>query len=1052
MFSRFFIYRPIFASVISIVIVLVGTLSISLLPVESMPDITPPSVQVSTSYPGASAAVVAESVTAPLEEKINGVENMIYMSSKSAGDGSCNITVTFEVGTDVDMATVLTQNRVNEALPVLPQEVKRQGVKVEKRATNITLMINMVSPDGEYDELFISNYVTTRIKDVLARVTGVSKVEVFGAKDFGMRIWIDPLLLRARGLTTADLTQALQEQNIQVAAGQIGGQPAPKDQPFEYAINTLGRLQTVEQFENIIVKRGKEGQLVRVRDVSRVELGAQSYKWYAELDGAPSIAVAIYPAPGANALNVADGIKAQMNTLSADFPEGLDYRIIYDTTEYITQSIKEVVSTLLVAVLLVVFTVYLFLQDFRTTLVPAITIPVSLLGTFAVMLALGLSINGLTMFGLILVIGIVVDDAIVVVENTLRIIDTEGLDSKAATAKSMVEITGPVVATTLVLLAVFVPTIVMPGITGRLYRPFAITISVATLFSSLNALTLSPALCGMLLRPSKERTKGFFGLFNRTLDTTTTGYIRLIKTLFRRAVFTGLIFIGLLVAAWFSVTSLPTGFVPSEDEGWFLVAAQLPDAASLGRTEEVMDDVAEILDGNEAIRGAIVIGGYNLLDSVVSSNAGAVWVVLKHWDERSTPETQIQAVVDSLNREFSEIQGAVVFAVRPPPIQGLGTTGGFQMELQDRGGVGVDVLQQVALDLVDQGRAHPMLTGLNTTFRAGVPQLFVDVDREKAKKLNVPLDVIFNTLQANLGSAYVNDFNLFGRVWKVFVQADEEFRNDSGDITRLEVRSLDGRMIPLSTLVQVRNTVGPTTLSRYNLYTSASVTGSEAAGYSSGQSIQAMQEIASNTLPPSMGFEWTGVTYQQLAAGGAAGFIFALALVFVYLFLSAQYESWTLPLGVMLTVPIAVLGAAVATLIRGFDNNIYMQIGLVLLIGLSAKSAILIVEFANQLHQEGVPVYDAGVKASGLRFRAILMTAFSFILGVMPLVLATGAGAASRVSLGTAVFGGMLFATIGGLIITPYLYYVVQTMSDKMSRKKGPDAAPPADGGEAVAS
>jgi HAE1 family hydrophobic/amphiphilic exporter-1 len=541
MFSRFFIYRPIFASVIAIVIVLVGVISIPLLPIESMPTITPPSVQVTTSYPGAGASVVAESVTAPMEEKINGVENMLYMSSKSASDGSCNITVTFEVGTDVDMATVLVQNRVNEATPVLPEEVKRQGVKVEKQSTNITLMINMVY--------------------------------IMGAKDFGMRVWINPDRLRARGLTTMDLTNALREQNIQVAAGQIGGQPAPKDQPFEYSISTLGRLQTVEQFENIIVKRGEQGQLVRVRDVARVELGAQSYLWFAKLDGAPSIAVSVYPAPGANALNIAEGIKAEVDRLSADFPDDLEARILYDTTEYILQSLKEVVTTLIIAILLVVFTVYIFLQDVRTTLVPAITIPVSLLGTFAVMLALGLSINGLTMFGLILVIGIVVDDAIVVVENTLRIIDTEGLDAKAATAKSMVEITGPVVATTLVLLAVFVPTIVMPGITGRLYRPFAITISVATLFSSLNALTLSPALCGMLLRPSVERKKGIFGLFNRVLDSGTTGYGSIVKMLLRRSAFTAIIVGGLLVATYFGMTAMPTGFVPSEDEGYFMVAA-----------------------------------------------------------------------------------------------------------------------------------------------------------------------------------------------------------------------------------------------------------------------------------------------------------------------------------------------------------------------------------------------------------------------------------------------------------------------------------------------
>jgi len=1050
MFSRFFIYRPIFASVISVVIVLIGVLSIPLLPVESMPDITPPSVQVSTSYPGASAAVVAESVTAPLEEKVNGVENMIYMSSKSASDGSCNITVTFEVGTDVDMATVLTQNRVNEALPVLPEEVKRQGVKVAKKSTNVVLMVNMVSPDGSLDELFISNYVTTRIKDVLARVDGVSEVKVFGAKDFGMRIWIDPLLLRARALTTVDLIQALREQNVQVAAGQIGGQPAPSDQPFEYAINTLGRLQSVEQFENIIVKRGEEGQLVRVRDVARVELGAQSYKWYAQLDGAPSIAMGIYPAPGENALAVADGIKGAMAELSRDYPPGLDHRILYDTTEYITQSIKEVVTTLIVAVFLVVATVFVFLQDFRTTLVPAITIPVSLLGTFGVMLAIGLSINGLTMFGLVLVIGIVVDDAIVVVENTMRIIDTEGLDAKQATAKSMVEITGPVVATTLVLLAVFVPTIVMPGISGRLYRPFAITISVATLFSSLNALTLSPALCGMLLRPSRERRKGFFGLFNRTLDRTTSGYHTVVQMLLRRAALAALIFAGLLAATFFGITSIPTAFVPSEDEGYLMVAAQLPDAASLGRTQRVMDQVAAIIQDTPGVRGSVVVGGFSLLDSVVAPNAGVSWIVLDHWDDRDTPETQIEAIANSLNRRFAGIEGAVVFAVRPPPIQGLGTVGGFQMELQDRGGAGLELLQKVAYDLVAQGVQHPVLTGMNTTFRSGVPQLFLKVDREKAKRLGVPLDVVFNTLQANLGSAYVNDFNLFGRVWRVMVQADEPYRMSRNDISRLEVRSSAGRMVPLATLLEVQDTVGPTVVSRYNLYPSASITGDAAEGYSSGQATAAMQQLAATTLPPSIGFEWTGVTFQELAAGNVAGFIFALALVFVYLFLAAQYESWSLPLGVMLTVPIAVLGAALATLVRGLDNNVYMQIGLVLLIGLAAKSAILIVEFANQLRGEGKSAFEAAVEAARMRFRAILMTAFSFILGVIPLVIATGAGAQSRVSLGTAVFGGMLLGTVGGLIVTPFLYFSVQSLSEKLGRRKPAEPAPAPVDGEVV--
>lgn len=1038
MFSRFFIYRPIFASVISIVIIIVGAISIPLLPVESMPNITPPTVEVSAIYPGAGATVVAEAVTAPLEEKINGVEGMIYMTSKSASDGSSKIEVTFEIGTDIDMANVLVQNKVSEAEPALPEEVKKQGVKVKKKSTNITLMVNMVSPKGTYDELFISNYTTTRIKDVLARIPGISEVSIMGAKDFGMRIWLDPILLKARGLTTIDVIDALREQNVQVAAGQIGGSPSPKDQPFEYSITTLGRLENVEEFENIIVKTGDAGRLVRVKDISRVELGAQSYSWYAQLDGSPSIAVAIYQLPSANALDVAAGIRAAMDTLSIDFPEDFEYRILYDTTEYITQSIKEVITTLIVAMLLVVFTVYVFLQDVRTTLVPAITIPVSLLGTFAVMLALGLSINALTMFGLILVIGIVVDDAIVVVENTLRLIDDEGLDAKAATAKSMLEITGPVVATTLVLLAVFVPTIVMPGITGRLYRPFAITISVATVFSSINALTLSPALCGMLLRPSKERKTGIWGLFNRALDKTTVGYTAVVRGMLRKAVFVIILFAGFLVASYFGLISLPTGFVPSEDEGYIMVAAQLPDAASLGRTERVMDQVYEIISTQPGVRGTIVIGGFSLLDGVVTPNAGACWVVLDHWDDRESDETQIQSIVNTLNGKFTAINDAMVFAVRPPPIQGLGTVGGFEMQVQDRGGVGLQMLQQSTMDVIAAGNNDPTLTALNSTFRSGVPQIYVDVDREKAKRLGIPLSVIFNTLQANLGSAYVNDFNLFGRTWKVYVQADEGYRVRRDDIEQLEVRAKSGKMVPLSTLVNVSDTVGPTVLKRHNLFAAATLTGDAATGFSSGESVEAIARTAREVLPPSMGFEWSGVTFQEQNSGGAAGIIFGMALVFVYLFLAAQYESWTLPISVMLSVPLAMLGAALATLIRDMDNNVYTQIGLVLLVGLSAKTAILIVEFANQQVQEGKSPLEAAMTAATLRFRPILMTAFSFILGVLPLLVATGAGAVSRRALGTAVFGGMALATLAGIFFIPFLYFVIQRMSEALGRRKAP--------------
>ncbi|MEM9445525.1 MAG: multidrug efflux RND transporter permease subunit [Verrucomicrobiota bacterium] len=1038
MLSKFFIYRPIFASVISIVISLIGVISIPLLPIESMPNITPPSVKVSTTYPGASASVVAESVTAPLEEKINGVENMIYMSSKSSSDGACSITVTFEVGTDVDLATVLVQNRVKEAEPGLPEDVKRQGISVEKQSSSMTLMVNLVSPNKTFDELYLSNYATMRIKDVLGRIKGISKVDILGAKDFGMRIWIDPDIMKIRGLTTTDVIGALQEQNVQVAAGKIGAAPSPERQAFEYSITTLGRLSTVEQFENIVVKRGDEGQLLRMKDIARVELGAQAYHWRVTLSGEPSIALAIYPAPGANALNIAEQVKSEMTRLSKDFPEDFEHRIVYDTTEYINQSVKEVIITLITAILLVVLTVYIFLQDFRTTLIPALTIPVSLLGTFGVMLATGMTVNALTMFGLILVIGIVVDDAILVVENTMRILDEEGLSVKEATVKSMKEITGPIVATTLVLLAVFVPTIVMPGISGQLYRPFALTISIATLFSSINALTLSPALCGMLLRPSSQKSFFVFTWFNHFLSKATSGYAKILRSILRKTVLGCIIFAGMMAATYFGITKLPTGFIPSEDEGIFFISVQLPDASSLERTNKVMDTVAEIVNQTSGIRASVNIAGFSLLDSVVTPNAGTVWVVLDHWDARKTPETQIESIIGLLNRQFFDLQDAVIFAVRPPPIPGLGTVGGFSMELQDRESTGLDLLQQVAQDLVREGNKNPVLMQMNTTFRSGVPQLFLEVDRVKAKRLDVPLDAIFTTLQSNLGSAYTNDFNLYGRVWRVVIQADQQARSQREDITKLEVRSRSGNMIPLSTLVEVKNTVGPTVMSRHNLYQSANITGDARTGFSSSQAVEAITDIASQVLPPSLGFEWSGVTYQEVQAGNTAILIFALALIFVYLFLAAQYESWTLPLGVMLTVPTAVLGAALATRMRGLDNNVYTQIGLVLLIGLAAKSAILIIEFASQLYQTGKSPIEAATESTRLRFRAILMTALSFILGVIPLVIATGAGAASRVSLGTAVLGGMLFATIGGILFAPFIFYVVQSLADKFKPNHAP--------------
>jgi len=1025
------------------VIFLLGALSIPILPVESVPNITPPTVKVSTSYPGASAEVLAETVAQPIEQEVNGVENMLYMSSKSPATGSMDLTITFAVGTDPDMAQVLAQNRVSIADPKLPAEVKQQGVVTKKQSTALVMVAALTSPDGRFDELYLSNYATTQVKDVLARVNGVGEVLMFGAKDYGMRIWLDPELLKARNLTTNEVLAALQEQNVQVAAGKIGEKPNPAGLNFEYTITTLGRLAEVSQFEQIIVKRGEAGQLVRMKDIARIELGAQSYAWYSELDGAPAISMGIYQLPGSNALGVAQGIIAALEELSVRFPEGLEYSVPFDATLYIQASIKEVVTSLAIAVLLVIFSVYIFLQDFRTTIIPSVTIPVALIGTFAVMLVTGQSINNLTLFGLVLAIGIVVDDAIVVVENTMRIIETEGLAPKEAVAKAMDEVGGAIVATTLVLLAVFAPTLVMPGLTGRMYRPFAITISVATIFSSINALTLSPALCGMLLRPrSKEKKTGwFFRQFNKYFERMSTSYGRTVGMLVRRTAIVMIVFAGLVAAMIFGFGRMPGGFVPSEDEGYFFVNVQLPNAASLDRTEEVMDLAFEQLQNLPGVQNVITIGGFSLLDSVQGPNYGAAIVSLVPWDER---EHTVFELIGMVSAELGKMRQGNVFAFGPPPIQGLGSGSGFQMELQDLGGLGLLQLETFANDLVAAGYESGMITRLNQNFQSNVPQLFIDVDREKAKRLDIPLQTIFDTLQANLGSAYVNDFNLFGRTWRVMVQADQQFRSRISDIQRLEVRTADGLMVPLSTLVTVHETVGPSVINRFNMFPSAAITGAPAPGYSEGRAVDEIERLANEILPSSMGYAWSGVTLPQKESGAVAVLIFSLALLMVFLFLAAQYESWSTPLAVLLSVPLAILGAIIFTLIRGFDNNIYTQIGFVLLIGMSAKNAILIIEFAKQQRDEmGKSTIDAALEAARLRFRPILMTALSFLLGVIPLVIASGAGANSRVSLGTAVFGGMLLATVAGVFMIPLLYVVVQTAAEKMSRKKsGPAPAP----------
>ena len=1031
MFSRIFIERPIMAAVIAIVIVIAGGIAAPNLPVAQYPDITPPTVKVSTTYPGANAQVVAETVAAPIEQQVNGVEGMIYMSSTSANDGSYNLTVTFEVGSDLDMAQVLVQNRVAVSEARLPEEVKRQGVTTKKQSTSIVLMITLTSRDGRYDALYLTNYGTLRIVDELKRINGVGDVSIFGGGDYSMRVWLDPERLLARGLTTQDVIAAIREQNVQVAAGQIGQPPAPAGQSFQYAINSLGRLESIEQFEQIIVKTGEGGRITRVRDVARVELGSQNYNQAAELNGGPTAAISIYQLPGANALEVAASVRRVMESLTATMPEGLEWSIPFDTTKAVEASIDEVYETLFIAIALVFLTIFVFLQDWRATLIPAVAIPVSLVGTFAVMAALGFSINMLTLFGLVLAIGIVVDDAIVVVENVTRLIDEEGLSAKDAALRAMREVGGPVVATTLVLLAVFVPAAFMGGITGRLNQQFALTIAAATVISSINALTLSPALAAILLRPSEAKTAGFFGTFNSAFDRTSRRYVALVRRAIGNTPVSMACFLALVVAAGWGFTALRTGFLPVEDQGYFFAAAQLPEAASLERSNEVAAHMGEIFADTPGISDVVTVTGYSLLDGASLSNAVTAFVVMTPWEERTESSLSLEGIMADVRRRFQAIEEAIAFSFAPPAINGLGVSGGFQMQLQDRSGVGFDTLQQVAMEMVDDGNAQSGLQALNTSFRARVPQLFAHVDRTKAKTVGVPLDAVFGTLQAALGSAYVNDFNKFGRTFQVTLQADSRFRQERSGIRKLQVRNLSGEMLPLGTLVTVDDAFGPQLVQRYNLYPSAAINGEAAAGFSSGQALQLMEQMADEKLPLSMGTEWTGMSFQEKQAGGETIVIFGLAIVLVFLVLAAQYESWSAPAAVIFAVPLGLLGAVVAVAARGYTNDVYMQIGVILLVALASKNAILIVEFAREQRTQGLGILEAAAEASRLRFRPILMTSLSFVLGVMPLVVASGAGAASRRSLGTVVLGGQLSATVIAVVLVPVFLVVFQRLSER---------------------
>lgn len=1034
MFSHFFIRRPIFAAVISIVIVLVGLVAMTVLPIARYPDIAPPTVKISAVYPGADARTIAETVAAPIEQEVNGVEGMIYMSSVSANDGSMNLTVTFAPGTDLDTANVLTQNRVAVAEARLPEEVKRQGVTVKKQSTDVVMYIGFSSPQGTWNDEFLSNFVNQRIKDEIARVPGVGNVQVFGAGQFSMRVWLDPQRLRTYGITASDAVDAIRQQNRQVAGGRVGGAPAVDGVAYEYTVNVPGRLSEIGEFESIVVKTAPDGRLIRLRDVARIELGADSYSLSSQLNGEPSATIAIYQIPGSNIIQVADGVQAKLAELRPSFPDDLVPTIIYDNTDIIRASIQGVVQTLFEALVLVVLTVFLFLQNFRATLVPLATIPVSLIGTFAVMLALDYSLNQLTLFGLVLVIGIVVDDAIVVVENTTRWIE-EGLSPKEATEKAMLEVSGPVVATTLVLLAVFVPTLAMGGITGTLFKQFAVTISIATVFSSINALTLSPALCAILLRKQEKEPRGLFRLFNRGLDRVTGGYLGVTRLAIRRAFIGVVLFAGLTIGSVLGLGSLPTGFVPEEDEGYCIVNVQLPDGASLQRTRTVLNQVNAIVKEVPGVSDFLTIAGYGLIDGAASSNTGFLVVTFDPWEERATPALHQAALIRQINMRLARHPEAIAFAFPMPSLPGVGTSGGFTFMLQDRGGVGFETLQQVTREIIEDGSTQSGLAGMNTTFRANVPQLRVDVDRDQVLRTGTPLPSVFDTLQVNLGSAYVNDFTLFGRIFKVTAQADAPYRADPEAIRRLELRGSGGEMIPLGSLAQVTETYGPQTVTRFNLYPSVKILGQPAPGFSSGEALDIMESMAAQKLPDTLGYNWSELSYQEKIAAGGNAAIFLFAIVLVYLVLAAQYESWSIPVSVVLSVPTALLGAYLAIWWRGMENNVYTQIGIVLLIGLSTKSAILVVEFAKVLREEGKSVIDAALEATRLRFRAVMMTALSFILGVIPLLIASGAGSASQRVIGTAVFGGMIAATFLSLAIVPMLYYVVQTLTEKLGRK-----------------
>ncbi|MGV1789586.1 efflux RND transporter permease subunit [Rhizobium sp. A37_96] len=1044
--SRFFVDRPVFAGVLSVLIVVAGLIGLRALPISEYPEVVPPSIVVRATYPGANPTVIAETVATPLEEQINGVEGMLYMSSQATSDGVLNVTVTFKLGTDPDKAQQLVQNRVSQAEPRLPAEVRALGITTVKSSPDFIMVVNLVSDGADHDITYLRNYATLNVKDRLARIEGVGQVQVFGAGDYSMRVWIDPQKAAEHNLAASDISNAISSQNVQAAAGIIGASPSRPGVDMQLNVNAQGRLRTPEEFGNIIVKTGANSEITRLRDVARVELGAEDYTLRSLLDGKPAVAVAVLQAPGSNAIEIANNVRSTMNELQLAMPAGVKYEIVYDTTKFVRASIEKVIDTLLEAIALVVLVVILFLQTWRASIIPLIAVPVSIIGTFAVMYVFGFSINALSLFGLVLAIGIVVDDAIVVVENVERNIEN-GLSPRDATYKAMKEVSGPIIAIALVLVAVFVPLAFISGLSGQFYRQFALTIAISTVISAFNSLTLSPALASLLLKghhaPKDRLTRvmdaifgWFFRGFNRAFGAGSKYYGKGVGGLLSRKSIVMVIYLALVGATYSLFTTVPGGFVPSQDKQYLIGFAQLPDAASLDRTEDVIKRMTDIALKQPGVANAIAFPGLSINGFTNSSNAGIVFVTLKDFDERKTPDLSGGAIAMALNQKFGVIQDAFIAMFPPPPVNGLGTTGGFKLQIEDRAGLGNQALDQAAKAVIAKAYQTPELAGIFSSFQINVPQLFADLDRAKAEQLGVSVTDVFQTLQIYLGSLYVNDFNAFGRTYSVRVQADAKFRAQPEDIGQLKVRSASGQMIPLSALLKVDATTGPERTNRYNGFLAADINGGPAPGFSSGQAQVAIEKILHETLPAGIDFEWTDLTYQQILAGNSSVVVFPLALLLVFLVLAAQYESLTLPLAIVMIVPMGVLAALTGVWLTGGDNNIFTQIGLVVLVGLSAKNAILIVEFARELEFEGRTPVKAAIEASRLRLRPILMTSMAFIMGVVPLVTSTGAGAEMRAAMGVAVFSGMIGVTFFGIFMTPVFYVLIRSLTGNRPLKQ----------------